>query len=133
MLLPQTPKEHHPLSDRDRPSHGRQAIVDTLDTAKLWLYPQIFWAAIALLHTDFEQEFHQAIRLLTKIITRFKGFSDIAAQNVFLTYSPKGWDPPFEGVQKLVLRGILSAETLVSTVQVTQCLTFCCWAALLTT
>jgi hypothetical protein len=95
-----------------------QAIVDILDTAKLWLYPQIFWAAIALLHSDFEQEYHQAIKLLTKIITRFKGFSDIAAQNVFLTYSPKGWEPPFEGVHKLVLRGILSVETLASSVEV---------------
>lgn len=94
-----------------------QAIVDSLDTAKLWLYPQIFWAAIALLHSDFEQEFHLAIKLLTKIVTRFKGFSDIAAQNVFLTYSPKGWEPPFEGVQKLVLRGILSVETLASSVE----------------
>lgn len=95
-----------------------QVIVDTLDTAKLWLYPQIFWSAIALLHSDFEQEYHQAIKLLTKIVTRFKGFSDIAAQNVFLTYNPKGWDPPFEGVQQLVLRGIFSVETLASSVGV---------------
>ncbi len=115
-----------------------------MDAARLWLYPQIFWTAIALLRTDFEQEYHQAIKLLDRIVTRFN-FADIAVQNVFLTYTPKGWyvslalgtimpgltaelsappffvvprDPPFTGVQTLVLRGILSVETLASCVDV---------------
>ena len=65
-------------------------MVDTLDAAKLWLFPQIFWAAVALLNTDFEQEYLQAIRLLSKLVTRFN-FSDIAVQNVFLNGIPNTW------------------------------------------
>jgi len=67
-----------------------KAMVDTLDAAKLWLFPQIFWAAVALLNTDFEQEYLQAIRLLSKLVTRFN-FSDIAVQNVFLNGIPNTW------------------------------------------
>ncbi|KAL6050877.1 hypothetical protein QOT17_019533 [Balamuthia mandrillaris] len=87
-----------------------QAMVDTLDSAKLWLFPQIFWAAVALLHSDFEQEYYQAIKLLTKLIDRFN-FADVAVQNVVQSGTPKGWDPPFVGIQPLVTRGLSGNST----------------------
>eukprot|EP00005_Dracoamoeba_jomungandri_P002734 CAMPEP_0174260120 /NCGR_PEP_ID=MMETSP0439-20130205/8855_1 /TAXON_ID=0 /ORGANISM="Stereomyxa ramosa, Strain Chinc5" /LENGTH=2486 /DNA_ID=CAMNT_0015344291 /DNA_START=51 /DNA_END=7511 /DNA_ORIENTATION=- len=86
-----------------------QAMVDTLDS-KLWLFPQVFWTAVALLHSDYKQEYLQAGKLLYKLITRFS-FADAAVQNVFLTGTPTDWDPPFVGLQPLVTRGLFSEMT----------------------
>eukprot|EP01087_Luapelamoeba_hula_P008915 TRINITY_DN2269_c1_g1_i10.p1 TRINITY_DN2269_c1_g1~~TRINITY_DN2269_c1_g1_i10.p1 ORF type:complete len:2503 (-),score=428.99 TRINITY_DN2269_c1_g1_i10:100-7608(-) len=87
-----------------------QAMVDTLDSAKFWLFREIFWAAVALLHSDYEQEYLQAVKVLSKLVTRFN-FSDLAVQNVFLSVMPKAWEPPFTGLQSLVMRGLLSEST----------------------
>jgi hypothetical protein len=87
-----------------------EVMVDNMVTNKLVLFNQIFWAAVALLHTDFEEEYVLALTLLSKIVSRVN-FNDTAVQVVFLASQPKTWHPPFIGIQPLVLRGLLSAIT----------------------
>jgi hypothetical protein len=65
-------------------------MVEWIPTSKLILFPQLFWGTVALLHSDYEVHFSQAVQLLSKLVDRFN-FSDRAVHNIFLASIPKAW------------------------------------------
>jgi hypothetical protein len=91
-------------------------MVEELDPQKLILFTQIFWGAVALLHTDYEQHFSEATKLLSKLID-ILDFKDRSVQNVFLASIP-AYEPPFIGVQPLLLKGLLSRVAEEPTLEV---------------
>ncbi|KAN0025837.1 hypothetical protein ACTFIU_008497 [Dictyostelium citrinum] len=86
-----------------------QVMLKCIHPSKLILFPQIFWGTVAMLHTDFENHFIGAIKLLSMLLDIIN-FSDRAIQNVFLASMPKEWDN-YHGVQPLVIKGLMSVNT----------------------
>eukprot|EP01132_Coremiostelium_polycephalum_P000661 gene661-818_t len=86
-----------------------QVMVRCIHPSKLILFPQIFWGTMAILHTDFENHYIGAIKLLS-ILLDIINFSDRAVQNVFLASMPKEWDN-FHGLQPLIIKGLMSNNT----------------------
>ncbi|EGC35659.1 hypothetical protein DICPUDRAFT_152002 [Dictyostelium purpureum] len=86
-----------------------QVMIKCIHPTKLILFPQIFWGTLAMLHTDFENHFVGAIKLLSQLLDIIN-FSDRAVQNVFLASMPKDWEN-FHGVQPLVIKGLMSNNT----------------------
>jgi hypothetical protein len=117
-----------------------QSIVKSMDAQKLILFPQIFWSATALLHMDYEQHYFseligltRALRLLTclfldalKLLCQLfdkLNFNDKYIQNVFSASIPKDWDPPFKGLQPLILKGLFSSISEEKAIEVLSKLT----------
>ena len=47
-----------------------EALIDSLEVSKLILFPQLFWAAVALLHSNIEVEYLHGVLMLTKLFER---------------------------------------------------------------
>ncbi|KAM9965189.1 hypothetical protein ACTFIW_004996 [Dictyostelium discoideum] len=86
-----------------------QVMIKCIHPSKLILFPQIFWGTVAMLHTDFENHFIGAIKLLSMLLDIIN-FSDRAVQNVFLASMPKDWEN-YHGVQPLIIKGLMSVNT----------------------
>lgn len=112
-----------------------QVMVENMEPEKLILYPQLFWGCVAMMHTDFVHVYCQVLELFSRIIDRLS-FRDRTTENVLLSSMPRdefdasGSDmgeyhrmdsrsasevppsignlPVFEGVQPLVLKGLMS-------------------------
>jgi hypothetical protein len=70
------------------------------------IFPQFFWASVALLHTDCEQHFSLAVRLvriLLGLLSDEEGFTAIAGA------MPGAWKP-FTGFQHLLVGGFVSEQ-----------------------
>eukprot|EP00897_Mesotaenium_endlicherianum_P002114 jgi/Mesen1/1930/ME000146S01025 len=65
-----------------------QVIVESMEDEKVILYPQLFWACVALLNTDFIQIYKLSLDLLARIVDRLS-FRDPTAENVLLSSMPK--------------------------------------------
>lgn len=86
------------VSSRSQPLHlgvvtelllTLNAAVHEMNAQKLLLYPQLFWGAIAMLHTDFEQHYNLALSIVTHISCALD-FRDPYVQNVFEASVPRG-------------------------------------------
>ncbi|KAI4320353.1 hypothetical protein MLD38_033847 [Melastoma candidum] len=112
-----------------------QVMVENMEPEKLILYPQLFWGCVAMMHTDFVHVYCQVLELFSRIIDRLS-FRDRTTENVLLSSMPRdepdtpgsdmveyqriysrshadipssgGTLPVFEGVQPLVLKGLMS-------------------------
>ncbi|OVA09498.1 Cell morphogenesis protein C-terminal [Macleaya cordata] len=110
-----------------------QVMVETMEPEKVILYPQLFWGCVAMMHTDFVHVYCQVLELFGRVIDRLS-FRDSTTENVLLSSMPRdelntcdmgelrrlesriGGEPPtssgkvpaFEGVQPLVLKGLMS-------------------------
>ncbi|TYJ43440.1 hypothetical protein E1A91_A03G154000v1 [Gossypium mustelinum] len=109
-----------------------QVMVENMEPEKVILYPQLFWGCVAMMHTDFVHVYCQVLELFSRVIDRLS-FRDRTIENVLLSSMPrdeldssdigdlqrmesKGYDlpvtsgnlPAFEGVQPLVLKGLMS-------------------------
>ncbi|GKU97457.1 hypothetical protein SLEP1_g10601 [Rubroshorea leprosula] len=109
-----------------------QVMVETMEPEKVILYPQLFWGCIAMMHTDFIHVYCQVLELFSRVIDRLS-FRDTTTENVLLSSMPRdkydtsdvadfqrlesrGYElpsssgnlPAFEGVQPLVLKGLMS-------------------------
>ncbi|KAL6507400.1 hypothetical protein OROGR_023595 [Orobanche gracilis] len=109
-----------------------QVMVENMEPEKVILYPQLFWGCVAMMHTDFIHVYCQVLELFSRVINRLS-FRDTTTENVLLSSMPRdeldvnasdGPDyqrmesrnvpetsakmPPFEGVQPLVLKGLVS-------------------------
>ncbi|XP_051117296.1 uncharacterized protein LOC127242007 isoform X1 [Andrographis paniculata] len=112
-----------------------QVMVENMEPEKVILYPQLFWGCIAMMHTDFIHVYCQVLELFSRVIDRLS-FRDTTTENVLLSSMPRdeldthGSDsseyhhistrsiaetstssskvPTFEGVQPLVLKGLMS-------------------------
>ncbi|EFA85709.1 hypothetical protein PPL_00939 [Heterostelium album PN500] len=58
-------------------------MVRCIHPSKLILFPQLFWGTLALLHTDFELHFNNAIKMLS-VLLETVNFQDRAVQNTYL-------------------------------------------------
>lgn len=110
-----------------------QVMVENMEPEKVILYPQLFWGCVAMMHTDFVHVYCQVLELFSRVIDRLS-FRDRTTENVLLSSMPRdeldtggdigdlqriesrGYDlpltsgalPKFEGVQPLVLKGLMS-------------------------
>ncbi|CAN1839158.1 Cell morphogenesis protein PAG1 [Linum perenne] len=106
-----------------------QVMVENMEPEKVILYPQLFWGCVAMMHTDFIHVYCQVLELFSRVIDRLS-FRDRTTENVLLSSMPRdeldtGGDigdfqrveslasssgslPTFEGVQPLVLKGLMS-------------------------
>ncbi|CAH8364627.1 unnamed protein product [Eruca vesicaria subsp. sativa] len=109
-----------------------QVMVENMEPEKVILYPQLFWGCVAMMHTDFVHVYCQVLELFSRIIDRLS-FRDKTTENVLLSSMPRdefnsndlgefqrtesrvyemppssGTLPKFEGVQLLVLKGLMS-------------------------
>ncbi|KAG6602549.1 Protein furry-like-like protein, partial [Cucurbita argyrosperma subsp. sororia] len=111
-----------------------QVMVENMEPEKMILYPQLFWGCVAMMHTDFVHVYCQVLELFSRVMDRLS-FWDKTTENVLLSSMPRdGFDtnnvigdfqridtrmgyekppstgnlPTFEGVQPLVLKGLMS-------------------------
>ncbi|KAI4352336.1 hypothetical protein L6164_006599 [Bauhinia variegata] len=108
-----------------------QVMVQNMEPEKVILYPQLFWGCVAMMHTDFVHVYRQVLELFSHVIDRLS-FRDRTIENVLLSSMPRdeidnelrefqrvesrsGYElpqegnlPTFEGVQPLVLKGLMS-------------------------
>ncbi|KVH92614.1 Armadillo-like helical [Cynara cardunculus var. scolymus] len=111
-----------------------QVMVENMEPEKVILYPQLFWGCVAMMHTDFVHVYCQVLELFSRVIDRLS-FRDKTTENVLLSSMPRdeldhsvadtdfqrlepqnpgvtspssGKVPAFEGVQPLVLKGLMS-------------------------
>ncbi|KAK1410220.1 hypothetical protein QVD17_36755 [Tagetes erecta] len=105
-----------------------QVMVENVEPEKVILYPHLFWGCVAMMHTDFVHVYCQVLKLFARVIDLLT-FSDQTTENVLLSSMPRddldhnGIDseddvsspsgavemvPVFEGVQPLVLKGLMS-------------------------
>ncbi|XP_076953951.1 uncharacterized protein LOC143628189 isoform X1 [Bidens hawaiensis] len=105
-----------------------QVMVENMEPEKVILYPQLFWGCVAMMHTDFVHVYCQVLELFARVIDRLS-FRDRTTENVLLSSMPRdeldnsvsdtnflkteseavgGKVPAFEGVQPLVLKGLMS-------------------------
>ncbi|KAL7135618.1 hypothetical protein ABFS83_11G109900 [Erythranthe nasuta] len=113
-----------------------QVMVENMEPEKVILYPQLFWGCVAMMHTDFIHVYCQVLELFSRVIDR-SSFRDTTTENVLLSSMPRddidtnasdssefhriesrnislvspslsAKVPPFEGVQPLVLKGLMS-------------------------
>ncbi|KAJ0754279.1 putative Cell morphogenesis protein [Helianthus annuus] len=111
-------------------------MVENMEPEKVILYPQLFWGCVAMMHTDFVHVYCQVLELFARVIDRLS-FRDRTTENVLLSSMPRdeldnsvsdtdfqrmesqttatstttpssGKVPVFEGVQPLVLKGLMS-------------------------
>ena len=81
-----------------------------LPAKKLVLLPQLFWGCVATLHTPFVLLYDRALTLTLELVTRLS-LEDPYTQQVLFATMPRAWDPPFKGIQPLIMRGLLSPVT----------------------
>ncbi|KAM0909144.1 hypothetical protein ACQ4PT_014988 [Festuca glaucescens] len=124
-----------------------QVMVENMEPEKVILYPQLFWGCVALMHTDFVHIYCQVLELFCRVIDRLT-FRDRTNENVLLSSMPRdefdvngfssdlhrlesrttserllsvtetGKVPAFEGVQPLVLKGLMSSASHGSAIEV---------------
>jgi len=66
-----------------------RTVVSDLSSHKLLLYPQLFWCAVAVLHTDFEAHYSLALKIVDHIIASLD-FRDQYIQNIYDASIPRG-------------------------------------------
>ncbi|OWM64475.1 hypothetical protein CDL15_Pgr020442 [Punica granatum] len=119
-----------------------QVMVENMEPEKLILYPQLFWGCVAMMHTDFVHVYCQVLELFSRVIDRLS-FWDRTTENVLLSSMPRdeldvevgdfqriesrgaseipssmGTLPAFEGVQPLVLKGLMSTVSHGASIEV---------------
>nr|CAB3448417.1 unnamed protein product [Digitaria exilis] len=124
-----------------------QVMVENMEPEKVILYPQLFWGCVALMHSDFVHIYCQVLELFCRVIDRLT-FRDRTTENVLLSSMPRdefdingyasdlhrlesrttserllsvtetGKVPAFEGVQPLVLKGLMSTVSHGSAIEV---------------
>lgn len=128
-----------------------QIMVENMEPEKVILYPQLFWGCVAMMHTDFVHVYCQVLELFARVIDRLS-FRDRTTENVILSSMPRdeldtsvcetveyqrmesrsrvepppetGKVPAFEGVQPLVLKGLMSTVSHGSAIEVLSHITF---------
>nr|GMC62253.1 protein furry homolog-like [Ipomoea batatas] len=117
-----------------------QVMVENMGPQKVILYPQLFWGCVAMMQTDYVHVYCQVLELFSRVIDRLS-FRDRTTENVLLSSMPRdeldsnigdtsdfrhlGKPSPlnskaqlFEGVQPLVLKGLMSTVSHAVSVEV---------------
>ncbi|CAH9084345.1 unnamed protein product [Cuscuta europaea] len=123
-----------------------QVMVENMEPEKVILYPQLFWGCVAMMQTEFVHVYCQVLELFSRIVDRLS-FRDRTTENVLLSSMPrdeldsngvgdssdflqrlettsnKKALPVFEGVQPLVLKGLMSAVSHSVSIEVLSLIT----------
>lgn len=76
-----------------------------LGAAQLISFPELFWSAVACLHTIHEKEFVEVLLILQKFILKIDLNLDDTIGCLILTFPPN-WEGKFEGLQMVVMIGL---------------------------
>jgi len=72
--------------------------------------PQLFWAAVAMLHTAIPFEYSCAVELVSVLVDTMH-IHEAEMQTALLKTLPQRWVPPFDGILSLLLKGMCSRKT----------------------
>jgi hypothetical protein len=86
-------------------------------------FPQLFWACVALLSSIHEWEFLMGLEMITSILKKLD-LNDVKALNLLVSTIPKGWDGGFDGLMKLLCRGLSSSNIESLTIETINSLLF---------
>ncbi|XP_071708369.1 uncharacterized protein [Rutidosis leptorrhynchoides] len=111
-----------------------QVMVENVEPEKVILYPHLFWGCVAMMHTDFVHVYCQVLELFVRVIDHLT-FSERTTEYILLSSMPRdeldhsvididyrrmdtrysddcspsdAKVPAFEGVQPLILKGLMS-------------------------
>lgn len=87
-----------------------QAMVHSLDASKILLFPQIFWASLAILESRLDVEFQQAAVLLGDILS-LVNLDDPSSMEILEINKPSFAEHPEFELQRILLRGLSLAAT----------------------
>lgn len=90
------------------------SIVQSIPATEIHNFPQIFWCATACLTTPYEDEFAEAIELLTHVLDK-TNLSDPAVVEHLNSFKPPDWVGPVPHLQSLLLVGLRSSKTVMLT------------------
>jgi len=118
--------------------------IDSLENSKLILFPQLFWASVAILQSNIRHEFVRGIKMLSHLLDRID-ITDESVRNVLMSnvcflhfyfifislkqpllQLPLDWQPPFTGIQPLVLKGLQADDSDATVAMTIQFLTRLC-------
>lgn len=97
--------------------HTFIVIVQATPAEELLKYHQIFWAVVAVLYADYQQEFLYGLKVLEAFFAKLD-FNDPRIYKHFMAALPSKCEPPFTGLQPLLLKGLTSELTEATTFQV---------------
>lgn len=97
--------------------HTFIVIIESTPPEDLLKYHQIFWATTSVLYADYQQEFLYAIKVLEAFFTKLD-FSEPRIYKHFIDAMPADREPPFTGLQPLLLKGLTSDFTAAQTLKV---------------
>lgn len=90
------------------------SIVQSIPASEIHNFPQIFWCATACLTTPYEDEFAEAIELLTHVLDK-TNLSDPVVIEHLMSFKPPDWVGPAPYLQRLLLVGLRSSKTAMLT------------------
>ena len=96
-----------------------EVMLDNLDRQKAILFPQFFWAFIAVLESPYEWEFFESVKLLDKYFSKLN-LEDSATEEALLAQIPPKWRTSFVGVQPMLLKGIKTTTSQTDTLKLLQ-------------
>lgn len=80
---------------------------ESLETHRIILFPQFFWAFIACLYSPLEWEYLEAVKLLHKFLS-LVDINDPTIISTVLNNIPPKWKNDFKGLHPFLLRGLSS-------------------------
>jgi hypothetical protein len=92
------------------------AITSELYSEQLIAFPQLFWSSVASLTTIHENEFIEVLSTLSKFISKIDFNSQDTVNCLSATFPPK-WEGKFEGLQKIIMIGLRSANAYEPTLK----------------
>ena len=88
-----------------------RAIIEALQPDDLMQYPQLFWTTCACLDTIHEGEFMESMLMLDRLIDKLD-LSDPVVIRILDDHCPEKWEGQFEGLSRLVYKGVRSSLCL---------------------
>lgn len=88
-----------------------RAIIAAMQPSDLIQYPQLFWTTCACLDTIHEAEFMEAMLMLDRFLDKVN-LADPAVIRILEENAPEKWEGQFEGLARLVYKGIRSSVCL---------------------
>ncbi|KAI8911076.1 cell morphogenesis N-terminal-domain-containing protein [Gorgonomyces haynaldii] len=82
-------------------------MVSQLDSRRIDMFPQLFWASVAAMLSTHDWEFVQALKVLSKFLELM---TNEQQEDSLLIYFPTKWRGQFAGVLPLLMRGFYSKE-----------------------
>jgi hypothetical protein len=92
------------------------AITSELYSEQLIAFPQLFWSSVAALTTIHENEFIEVLSTLSKFISKIDFNSQDTVNCLGVTFPPK-WEGKFQGLQKMIMVGLRSADAYEPTLR----------------